>query len=70
VRRNGFALNRNLSEQGVTAVGVPVRGLDHEVIAGMAVSMPSVRYDKAQLPTLVATLRASARALESDLHGG
>ncbi|MGW6404674.1 hypothetical protein [Streptomyces sp. NPDC055134] len=33
----------------------------------MSVSMPSVRYDPQRLQPLVATLNATARALENDL---
>ncbi|WP_377323992.1 IclR family transcriptional regulator [Pimelobacter simplex] len=65
-RRNGFALNDGQSERGVVAVGVPVRAAG-PVVAGLSVSMPSVRYDKMQLPRLVARLRDAAAALESDL---
>ncbi|MFD9893451.1 IclR family transcriptional regulator C-terminal domain-containing protein [Amycolatopsis sp. NPDC059027] len=68
VRRGGFALNQGRSERGVTAVGVPVHGPDGEAVAGLSVSMPSVRYPKDRLPTLVATLRATAVALEADLR--
>lgn len=67
-RRNGFALNQGRSERGVVAVGVPVRAGDGEVVAGISVSMPSVRYAKDQLPTLVGTLRATARSLERDVR--
>lgn len=67
VRRNGFALNRNRSERGVTALGVPVRDTNRVVIAGLAISMPSVRYDRHQLPTLVTTLTHAATDLEADL---
>jgi DNA-binding IclR family transcriptional regulator len=67
VRRNGFAVNQGRSERGVVAVGVPVHGPEGEVLAGISVSMPSVRYEKEQLPVLVGTLRASAGALERDL---
>lgn len=66
-RRNGFTLNRGRSERGVVAVGVPVRGANGEALAGISVSMPSVRYEKEKLPTLVSTLRATAKALESNL---
>lgn len=69
VRRNGFALNDGRSERGVVAVGVPVKDAAGEVVAGLSVSMPSVRYDKGSLPMLVATLTASADALERDLAG-
>jgi len=67
VRRSGFALNQGRSERGVVAVGVPLHDEGGELVAGLSVSMPSVRYDKEQLPTLVGTLRATATALERDL---
>jgi DNA-binding IclR family transcriptional regulator len=67
VRRNGFALNQGRSERGVVAVGVPIHGPDGDLSAGISVSMPSVRYEKEQLPTVVGTLRATAAALERDL---
>ncbi|MFJ8113625.1 IclR family transcriptional regulator [Streptomyces sp. NPDC096132] len=67
VRRNGFALNRERSERGVVAIGVPVHTPDGEVSAGIAVSMPSVRYDKEHLPRLVALLRSVAADIEHDL---
>ncbi|WP_340539036.1 IclR family transcriptional regulator [Nocardioides sp. GXZ039] len=67
VRHGGFALNQGRSERGVVAVGVPVHRADGELLAGLSVSMPSVRYDKEHLPTLVRTLRATAAALERDL---
>jgi DNA-binding IclR family transcriptional regulator len=49
------------------AVGVVVRGADGTAQAGLSVSMPSVRYDPHQLPSLVATLAAAARRLEAEL---
>lgn len=67
IRRQGFAVNQGRSEKGVTAVGVPVRDADGVALAGLSVSMPSVRYDKAELPRIVATLRAAAVHLEADL---
>ncbi|MFB7425568.1 IclR family transcriptional regulator [Streptomyces hydrogenans] len=67
LRRNGFAVNRGRSERGLTAVGVPVRDRDGAVLAGLSVSLPSVRYDPVRLRSLVATLEAAAHALERDL---
>lgn len=67
IRRKGFALNRGRSERGVVAVGVPVRGQDGTAVAGLSVSMPSVRYQHQALPSLVATLKAVARQLEEEL---
>lgn len=69
VRRNGFAFNEGRSERGVFAIGVPVRGAGGDVVAGMSVSMPSVRFDKESLPALVATLTSAAAGMERDLAG-
>ncbi|MEU8617738.1 IclR family transcriptional regulator [Streptomyces sp. NPDC048623] len=67
LRRNGFAVNRGRSERGLVAVGVPVRDRDGAALAGLSVSLPSVRYDPHRLRSLVATLEAAAHALEQDL---
>ncbi|MFJ2093406.1 IclR family transcriptional regulator [Streptomyces sp. NPDC087901] len=67
IARNGFAVNQERSERGLVAVGVPVRDRDGTALAGLSVSMPSVRYDSHDLPSLVATLNAAARAVETDL---
>ncbi|MFD5122151.1 IclR family transcriptional regulator [Streptomyces sp. NPDC058385] len=67
VRRNGFAVNKERSERGLIAVGVPVRDRDGTALAGLSVSMPSVRYDPRRLQSLVTALNTAARALEDDL---
>ncbi len=66
VRKSGFALNNGLSERGVVALGVAVRGVDGRAQAGLAVSMPSVRYDRHRLPSIVAALNRAAGAIEAD----
>ncbi|TRV75762.1 IclR family transcriptional regulator [Streptomyces sp. 130] len=67
VRRSGFAVNRERSERGLVAIGVPVRDGDGSALSGLSVSMPSVRYDPQRLRSLVATLEAAAHSLERDL---
>jgi len=69
IRRNGFAVNQHRSERGVVAVGVPVRDPEGAPLAGLSVSMPSVRYDRKALPHIVGTLSRIAQSLESDLRG-
>jgi len=68
VRANGFALNKERSERGVVAVGVVVRDGDGRATAGVSVSLPSVRYTAARLPSLLAGLRLTAHAIEADLR--
>jgi DNA-binding IclR family transcriptional regulator len=46
---------------------VAVRDPDGVAVAGLSVSMPSVRYEPRKLPPLVATLRDAGQALEADL---
>lgn len=67
LRRSGFAVNKERSERGLVAVGVPVRGRDGTALAGLSVSMPSVRYDPKRLRSLVATLGAAAHAVDEEL---
>lgn len=67
IRRAGFAVNQGRSERGVTAVGVPVRDPGGVVIAGLSVSIPSVRYEKERLPALVAALHRAAGSIEAEL---
>lgn len=66
IRRAGFAINQGRSERGVTAIGVPVRDGDGVAVAGLSVSIPSARYDKDQLPHLVAALHKAAGGIEAD----
>lgn len=68
IRRNGFAVNRGISERGVVAVGRAVRGAAGTAIAGISVSMPSVRYQPQHLERIVAALGAAAAAIEADLR--
>lgn len=67
IRRSGFAVNQGRSERGVVAVGVPVRDAEGVAVAGVSVSIPSVRYDKQQLPLLVAALHRAAGGIEANL---
>ncbi|QXW00457.1 MULTISPECIES: IclR family transcriptional regulator [Rhodococcus] len=67
IHKQGFAVNQGRSERGVVAVGVPVRDANGKALAGLSVSIPSVRYDRQQLPSLVATLRMAADRIEADL---
>lgn len=64
-RKRGFAINDQLTERGVTAIGV----LIGEPAADCAVSiaMPTTRYSKTMLPELVVQLRQSSAAIQSAL---
>jgi len=67
VRKQGFAVNQGRSERGIVAVGVPVRDHSGAVVAGLSVSMPSVRYRRERLLDLVSSLRRAAASIEREL---
>ena len=52
----------------MTAVGRAVRSPDGRALAGLSISMPSVRYDPHRLRSWVAALGLAARAIEHDLQ--
>jgi DNA-binding IclR family transcriptional regulator len=68
IRTNGFALNEGRSERGVVAVGRPVRNAEGEAVAGVSISMPSVRYDRHRLPSWVAAIGFAVREIEGQLR--
>jgi IclR family transcriptional regulator, acetate operon repressor len=67
VRRQGFAINNQATERGVTALGLPVHGADGEAVAALSLSMPTVRFSRTQVPSWVAALGATAQSVEADL---
>lgn len=68
IRKNGFAVNRGISERGVVAVGRPLRDPEGVAVAGLAISIPSVRYDTQRLESIVAVLGGAVAAIEADLR--
>jgi DNA-binding IclR family transcriptional regulator len=68
IRKNGFAVNRGISERGVVAIGRPVRDRDGVAVAGVSVSMPSARYQPQKLESIVVALSNSVAAIEADLR--
>ena len=67
VRERGFAINKDRTESGVTAVGRGVR-VGGGVAAAVSVSMPTVRFDESRLVDVVTALALTARDIEHDLH--
>jgi IclR family acetate operon transcriptional repressor len=66
VRERGFAINKDRTESGVTAVGRGVRN-DGRVVAAVTVSMPTVRFDESRLVDVVSALTLTTRDIEHDL---
>lgn len=62
VRRNGVAVQRNRSENGVSAVGILLDGTGLTP-AALSVSMPTVRYDPTGLEHWTRELRTAAQEI-------
>ena len=60
-RRQGFAENREEWRLGVCGLGAPVFNALGEPVAAVGMSVPSIRFSKAQVREFAARLRACAR---------
>lgn len=68
-RRQGFALNDQRTETGVTAIGAAVPG-DADLHSGISLSMPTARYRRDRLTEWAGLLNETARGIARDLAGG
>lgn len=69
VRRNGYALSLEETEQGVTGVGVGVIGPNGRPVAALTVAIPSVRFRRELVPEYVTALHTAAERLQEELFG-
>jgi len=67
VRRQGHALNLELSERGVNAIGVPVTSRSGRVLASVVLACPSVRSNRAMLLDHLPSLRKTAAEIANAL---
>ncbi|MBP2472299.1 DNA-binding IclR family transcriptional regulator [Crossiella equi] len=67
VRRRGHAINNQLTETGVTAVGVALRDPEGQPVGALALAMPTVRFDRNRLTSWVAALHEAAAQVEAGL---
>ncbi|MBM7517464.1 DNA-binding IclR family transcriptional regulator [Nocardioides nitrophenolicus] len=66
VRQNGFALNNEQTETGLSAIGVPVRWADG-MVAGISLALPTARFSRDRVPGWVHELHRCARGIERAL---
>ncbi|MFD4861738.1 IclR family transcriptional regulator domain-containing protein [Streptomyces atratus] len=70
VRKRGFAINDQRTETGLTAVGMLIRNPVGEPEAGLSLAMPTARFDREMLTTLVVAMSTTATRIENDLAAG
>lgn len=68
-RKQGYAVNNEMTERGVSAVGVLVCD-DDGPVGALSVTLPTLRYTPAALPRLVQQLSEARDLLASLLHRG
>ncbi|MGW6742889.1 IclR family transcriptional regulator [Streptomyces sp. NPDC055025] len=68
IRRQGFALNNQATEVGVTAVGRAVRGPDGDPVAALCIAVPTARFTRERLTDWSAPHTAAIADLERELH--
>lgn len=67
VRRDGYAVSMEETEQGVVGVGVVILGSDARPVGAMTLAIPVSRYDKNRLPEYVEGLRKATAQVEEVL---
>lgn len=69
IRRQGYAVNNQQTEDAVVACGCVVRASGGGPAAGISVSMPAGRFVPAALPDLVRDLHLAAAGIGRDIDG-
>ena len=68
IRKRGFAVNDQLTERGVTAVGVAIRDPHGQPHAAISISMPTARFDRNNLTAWATELSTTSALIEHDLE--
>jgi IclR family acetate operon transcriptional repressor len=67
VRRRGYGISDRVTERGVVAISVCVRGPDGQPIAAVAVSAPALRMQRRHFPRAAEVLHHHIGLLEAEL---
>lgn len=65
--KDGFAIDNQEMEEGLTCLAVPVRGYDGDTIAAISISAPSTRMTAKDREGYIAVLKESAEQISSEL---
>ncbi len=67
IRKRGFAINDQLTETGLTALGVAVRDAHGSPVAAVSLALPTARFDRDLLPTWVGAISVTVARIEQAL---
>ena len=68
IRRQGFAVNNQDTESGLTAIGRAISGRPGAAFAAISISMPTVRYSRHRLVNWAQDLATCVERIERDLR--
>ncbi|MDG6895721.1 DNA-binding transcriptional regulator KdgR [Volucribacter amazonae] len=67
VRLQHYAMDNEEQEQGLKCIAVPIYDRFGSIIAGISISLPTVRFDQAQLSDLVKQLHQAGKTVSQQL---
>ncbi|TDD02851.1 IclR family transcriptional regulator [Nonomuraea deserti] len=67
VRERGFAINDQLTETGLTAVGMAIKDAGGSPVAALSLALPTARFDRERLPGWVGALSSAVAKVEAAL---
>ncbi len=67
IRRQGYALSSSELTPGMSALSVPLRNSNHEVVAALSLAGPSERFGDDRWPEMLTRLQATAEAISQRL---
>jgi len=67
VRSQGYGVNHNETEDGVSGVGVALHDASGQAVAALTLAVPSARFSRADLPAYAELLHRAARLAEPAL---
>lgn len=67
IRREGFGTNFEETEQGVVGLGVSINDADGRPVAAITTATPSIRFERADMPTHLTALHRAAEGITTQL---
>ena len=64
IGKHGYAVSREESTEGISAVSVPIQDAIGRILAALSVLAPSARLPDTKLQPIIELLRASAQAVK------
>lgn len=67
VKRDGYALDQEENEEGITCFAVPIFDFNSDTIAGLSISAPKFRLNPDQIPALIESLKKCGMEISAKL---